>query len=117
METAVRVCRSAGFFEQALALTRKHEQHNSYLKILLEDTKDFQHALEYMATLDFEQVTSLWRFSDAFDKSLALKASLDYNLKAEENVQKYGKEMMAAVPTETTEFLKKLCTGYKPKNS
>ena len=62
VETAVRVCRSAGYFEQALALTRKHKQHNSHLKILLEDTKDFHKALEYMATLEFEQVRTTTRY-------------------------------------------------------
>jgi hypothetical protein len=39
-----------------------------------------------------------------------------YN-QAEENVKKYGKVLMAEVPKETTELLKRLCTDYRPTDS
>lgn len=61
VETAIRVCRGAGYFKQALHLAEKHKLHNWYLKIQLEDIRDYQKALSYMATLDFTQV----RFSVA----------------------------------------------------
>lgn len=57
VETAIKVCRSAGYYKHALYLAEKHSQHNWYLKIQLEDIKDYENALDYMATLQFEEVT------------------------------------------------------------
>ena len=51
-----QVCRQAGYYEHALFLAEKHHQHNLYLKIQLEDIKDYQKALTYIAKLDFEEV-------------------------------------------------------------
>lgn len=36
---------------------------------------------------------------------------------AEKNVKRYGKVLMAEVPQETTELLKRLCTDYRPTDS
>ena len=58
VETAIKVCRSAGYYNHALSLAQKHEQHTWYLKVQLEDIKDYQTALEYMGKLSFEQVNT-----------------------------------------------------------
>ena len=55
LETAIRVCRQAGYFQHALFLARKHEQHDWYLKIQLEDQKNHGDALEYTGTLPFAE--------------------------------------------------------------
>ncbi|XP_072041834.1 vacuolar protein sorting-associated protein 11 homolog [Amphiura filiformis] len=90
VETAIKVCRQAGYYEHALFLAEKHNQHNLYLKIQLEDIKDYQKALTYIAKLDFEE--------------------------AMDNMKKYGKMLMSEVPTQTTDLLKLLCTDYKPSD-
>ncbi len=55
VETAIKVCRSAGYFQHAIYLAEKHKQHDSYLKIQLEDIRDYAKALVYIGKLDFEQ--------------------------------------------------------------
>ncbi len=56
VETAIKVCRSAGYFSHALYLAEKHEEHDWYLKIQLEDIKDYQKALDYIGKLQFSEV-------------------------------------------------------------
>ncbi len=56
VETAIKVCRSAGYYSHALYLAEQHEQHNWYLKIQLEDIKDYTKALTYIGKLDFDEV-------------------------------------------------------------
>ncbi|XP_032237087.2 vacuolar protein sorting-associated protein 11 homolog isoform X2 [Nematostella vectensis] len=88
VETAIKVCRQAGYFKHAVNLANKFEQHDWYLKIQLEDLHDYQKALEYIAQLDFYE--------------------------AESNMKAYGKCLLNNVPIEATNLLKKLCTSYKP---
>lgn len=91
LETAIKVCRQAGYFDHALLLARSHGRHEWYLKILLEDSKDYERAIDYISTLEFKE--------------------------AEKNMKQYGKAMMNALPQRTTDFLKSLCTFYVPKIS
>ncbi len=51
VETAIRVCRQAGYFEQALRLAQDREKHEWHLKILLEDLSDYRQALKYIQNL------------------------------------------------------------------
>jgi len=57
VETAIRVCRSAGYYEHAVFLADKHDQHDSYLKTQLEDLHNYKKALEYIGRLEFEEVS------------------------------------------------------------
>ena len=59
VETAIKVCRQAGYHDHALFLAKKHSQHDWYLKILLEDLKDYDNALDYISTLSFSEVKTL----------------------------------------------------------
>ncbi|KAI1230668.1 hypothetical protein IHE44_0008543, partial [Lamprotornis superbus] len=88
VETAIKVLRQAGYHSHAVYLAEKHEHHEWYLKIQLEDIKNYQEALHYIGKLPFEQ--------------------------AESNMKRYGKILMHHVPNETTELLKILCTDYHP---
>ncbi|CAG2230700.1 PEP5 [Mytilus edulis] len=88
VETAMKVCRQAGYHKHALFLAEKHQKHEWYLRIQLEDNKDYQKALEYIGKLEFDE--------------------------AEENLKKYGKMLISEVPQQTTELLKRLCTDYRP---
>uniref|UniRef100_A0A8C0GXI5 VPS11 core subunit of CORVET and HOPS complexes n=2 Tax=Chelonoidis abingdonii TaxID=106734 RepID=A0A8C0GXI5_CHEAB len=88
VETAIKVLRQAGYLSHAVYLAEKHAHHEWFLKIQLEDIKNYQEALQYIGKLPFDQ--------------------------AESNMKRYGKILMHHVPTETTELLKILCTDYRP---
>ncbi|XP_012139382.1 vacuolar protein sorting 11 isoform X2 [Megachile rotundata] len=89
VEIAIKVCRQASP-EDALLLAQKHNRHEWYLRIQIEDKHEYKKALEYMATLEFEE--------------------------AESNMKKYGNILIENVPNESTQFLKTLCTKYRPSN-
>nr|XP_014429431.1 vacuolar protein sorting-associated protein 11 homolog isoform X2 [Pelodiscus sinensis] len=88
VETAIKVLRQAGYYSHAVYLAEKHAHHEWFLKIQLEDIKNYQEALQYIGKLPFDQ--------------------------AESNMKRYGKILMHHVPNETTELLKILCTDYRP---
>ncbi|XP_036923457.1 vacuolar protein sorting-associated protein 11 homolog isoform X1 [Sturnira hondurensis] len=88
VETAIRVLRQAGYYSQALYLAEDHAHHEWYLKIQLEDIKNYQEALRYIGKLPFEQ--------------------------AESNMKRYGKILMHHIPEQMTQLLKGLCTNYQP---
>ena len=56
METAIKVCRQAGYYNHGLFLAKEHQLNEWYLKIQLEDIKDYQLTLEYIGKLDFDEV-------------------------------------------------------------
>ena len=89
VEIAIKVCRQASP-EDALLLAKKHRKHEWYLRIQIEDKSEYKSALEYMATLDFDE--------------------------AESNMKKYGNILIENVPNEATQFLKTLCTNYRAAN-
>ncbi|PSN48268.1 hypothetical protein C0J52_03049, partial [Blattella germanica] len=76
--------------EDALLLAKKHGMHDWYLKIQIEDRNKYREALEYISSLEFEE--------------------------AESNMKKYGNVLIENAPEEATQFLKKLCTDYRPSN-
>ncbi|XP_011305315.1 vacuolar protein sorting-associated protein 11 homolog [Fopius arisanus] len=86
VEIAIKVCRQASP-EDALLLAKKHKKHEWYLRIQIEDKNEYKTALEYMETLNFEE--------------------------ADDNMKKYGSVLITNVPSEATQFLKKLCTNYR----
>uniref|UniRef100_H2ZAB8 Vacuolar protein sorting-associated protein 11 homolog n=1 Tax=Ciona savignyi TaxID=51511 RepID=H2ZAB8_CIOSA len=90
VETAIRVCRQAGYYEHALQLAEKHHKHKWYLKIQLEDTHQHRKALAYIRQLPFNE--------------------------AENSVKRYGKALVTHVPEETTDLLKLLCTDVNSFN-
>lgn len=85
VETAIRVCRQGKYYDHALKLARKYQEHDWFLKIQLEDKRDFRTALAYIASLPQESAV------------LYLK--------------KYGKVLVANIPDETTNQLVLMCTG------
>ncbi|CAB1316601.1 unnamed protein product [Coregonus sp. 'balchen'] len=88
VEIAIKVLRQAGYHSHAVFLAERHQHHEWYLKIQLEDLKNYQEALRYIGRLPFEQ--------------------------AERNMKRYGKTLMHHVPDGTTLLLKGLCTDYQP---
>lgn len=56
LDTAIRVCRQAGFFEHATYLARKYGRHEDYLRIQIEDAQECDEALKYLRNLGPEAV-------------------------------------------------------------
>ncbi|KAG6901941.1 hypothetical protein C0995_006463 [Termitomyces sp. Mi166 len=88
LDTAIRVCRQAGYFEHASYLAKKYERHEDYLRIQIEDAGNYSDALQYLRKLG----------SDA----------------AESNLARYGRAMLENLPEETTKLLIDLCTSSGP---
>jgi hypothetical protein len=85
--TAINVCRQANYFDHALYLARKHQRHDLYLAIQVDDTANLADALAYIASLP-----------DSRD--------------VERFVKQYGAKLILTLPQETTELLKTLCTHW-----
>ncbi|KAI7856217.1 hypothetical protein BDC45DRAFT_581080 [Circinella umbellata] len=85
LETAISVCRQAGYYEHAVYLAEKFQEHDLYLDIVIEDMRDYDAALHYIRKLTPHEA----------DKSL----------------QKYSKTLLAHLPEQTTQLLIDLCTG------
>ena len=79
VETAIKVCRQAHYFKQALQLAKKHQKHKWFLKIVLEDTHEYEQALEYIKKLSFSGI--------------------------EKALDQYGQTLMNSLPSETTDLL------------
>ena len=62
LETAIRVCRQAGYFEHASYLAKKYDRHEDYLRIQVEDAANYKEALQYLRKLGADAVSgsSLW---------------------------------------------------------
>lgn len=72
-------------------LAKRHEKHDWYIKLLVEDHQKYVDVLDYISGLGFEN--------------------------AELYMKKYGNILIQKAPKESTQFLKKLCTSYKPKDA
>ncbi|KAJ2009968.1 Vacuolar protein sorting-associated protein 11, partial [Coemansia sp. S680] len=83
VDTAIHVCRQAGFYDQALYLADKFAKTGMYLKLKVEDQDDIKAALEYMHKL-----------GDS-DASVYLA--------------ELGRRCLASLPRETTELLVEVC--------
>ncbi|KAI8830843.1 hypothetical protein BC829DRAFT_437924 [Chytridium lagenaria] len=84
VETAMRVCRQAGYYDHALWLAKRFKRHSHCLQILVEDLKRFSDAVEYVASLE------------------------PYEEEAE--LKRYGPVLVTQLPEETTAVLVRLCT-------
>ncbi|KAF9350881.1 hypothetical protein BGX34_000945 [Mortierella sp. NVP85] len=85
LETAIQVCRQAGYYEHAVYLAERFEEHDLYLTVQIDDLKQYDRALGYMRRLG--------------------------PLEADKNLQKYGKVLLAHLPEQTTQVLVDLCSG------
>ncbi|KAL4429983.1 hypothetical protein ABPG77_004353, partial [Micractinium sp. CCAP 211/92] len=83
IDTAIRVCRSAGYHEHALYVALAAGERASYLDILLEDCHRYSEGLQYIRGLPRQEAAAA--------------------------LQKYGKALLGALPVETTALLMGLC--------
>ncbi|XP_072944579.1 vacuolar protein sorting-associated protein 11 homolog [Epargyreus clarus] len=89
VDVAIKVVRQVSV-DDALSLAAIHKRHDWYLKMIIEDKKEYKQAIDYIADLEFE------------DAELFMK--------------KYGHKLIQHEPEESNKLLKLLCTDYKPRN-
>ncbi|KAH7422083.1 hypothetical protein KP509_13G089700 [Ceratopteris richardii] len=85
VETAVKVCRAAGYHQHAMYVAKKAGEHEWYLKILLEDLGGYDEALQYISSLPL------------YEAAVRLK--------------QYGKILVCHKPPETIDVLLGICVG------
>ncbi|KAG2041346.1 hypothetical protein BDR03DRAFT_1007183 [Suillus americanus] len=88
LDTAIRVCRQAGYFDHASYLAKRYNRHEEYLRVMIEDAGKYGEALTYL-------------------RHLGAAA-------AESNLARYGRAMLDNLPEETTQLLIDLCTVSGP---
>ncbi|KAL2069728.1 hypothetical protein VTL71DRAFT_14407 [Oculimacula yallundae] len=90
LDTAISMCRQGGYYDQAAYLATKHGEHELVVDILIEDSKLYSEALQY-----------IWRLEpDA----------------AYPNMMKYARVLLEHCPKETTELFIEYFTGrYQTK--
>ncbi|KAK4221296.1 hypothetical protein QBC38DRAFT_513637 [Podospora fimiseda] len=54
LDTAISMCRQGGYYEQAAYLAKKHGEHDLVVDILIEDSKSYAEALDFILHLDPE---------------------------------------------------------------
>jgi vacuolar protein sorting-associated protein 11 len=57
LDTVIRVCRQAGYYDHAAYLAKKYKRHDDYLRITIEDKADYGKALSYFRTSRSESVS------------------------------------------------------------
>jgi hypothetical protein len=75
VEIAIKVCRQASS-EDALLLAKKHGMHDWYLKIQIEDRGMYREALEYISSLEFEDVSKIENNQFVCDSTMYLCAEI-----------------------------------------
>lgn len=79
LDTAIAMCRQGGYYEQAAYLAKRHGETELVVDILIEDSKSYAEALDYIWRQDAEVVRRLlpWLcFSNADDLGLSMHAKI-----------------------------------------
>jgi len=89
-DTAITMCRQGGYHDQAVFLAKKHGEHDLVVDILVEDSRRYDEALDY-----------IWR----------LEPDLAYV-----NLMKYARVLLEHCPKDATQLFIDYYTGkYRPK--
>lgn len=123
LDTAIRVCRQAGFFAHAAYLARRWGRHDDYLRVLVEDVGDSSVELTLGGTRRSpgtknekgdERKTEINGYSAAVSYLREVGGDC-----AESALTHYGRALLDHLPEETTQLLIDLCTiaGHLPESS
>ncbi|KAF9893293.1 hypothetical protein FE257_011723 [Aspergillus nanangensis] len=92
LETAIAMCRQGGYYEQAAYLATKYGENDMVVDILIEDSKKYAEAVEY-----------IWR----------LDSELAYD-----NLMKYARVLLSNCPQRTTElFIEYYRGSFTPRTT
>ncbi|KAJ1979719.1 Vacuolar protein sorting-associated protein 11 [Dimargaris cristalligena] len=93
VDTAIKVCRQAGYADHALALARRFNQHGVYLEIQIEDIGNLNEAVDYLR-------------HGTFDASERV-----------EYLTRYGQRLLDQLPDQTTQLFIDTCTRIEPNTT
>jgi hypothetical protein len=62
LDTAIRVCRQAGYFDHASYLAKRYQRHEEYLRVMIEDAGKYGEALTYLRHLGAAAVRPIFVF-------------------------------------------------------
>ncbi|KAI5291018.1 hypothetical protein KEM54_006646 [Ascosphaera aggregata] len=89
LDTAIRMCRQGGYFEQAAYLAEKYGESDLVVDILVEDSKDYNKAIEFLRTVPADKMYA--------------------------NLMKFSRVLLGHHPEDTTRLFVDFYTGqYKP---
>lgn len=90
LETAISMCRQGGYYDQAVFLAKKNNEHELVIDILIEDSKKYEDALDY-----------IWRLAPEM---------------AYPNLMKYARVLLEHCQEDATQIFIDYYTGqYRPK--
>ena len=90
LETAIAMCRQGGYHDQAVFLSKKHGEHDRVVDILIEDSKRYDEALDYIHRREPDVAYS--------------------------NLLRYARVLLENCPDETTQLFIEYYVGqYRPK--
>lgn len=141
LDTAIRVCRQAGFFAHAAYLARRWGRHDDYLRVLVEDvggssvelkfgaggvsggskndvgsgkadTNGYKEAVSYLREVGGTCVSNRTSVNTLTDSSW-------FPVQAESGLARYGRALLDHLTEETTQLLIDICTiaGHLPPSS
>ncbi|KAI8826715.1 uncharacterized protein EV422DRAFT_511151 [Fimicolochytrium jonesii] len=84
VETAIRVCRQGRYYSHALYLAKKFGENEWYLRIQVEDLKDYAQAVKYVEAMELSE--------------------------SKRSLAKYGYTLVTEMPAEMTQLLLRLCS-------
>ncbi|KAL8913895.1 MAG: hypothetical protein Q9171_001388 [Xanthocarpia ochracea] len=90
LETAIAMCRQGGYHDQAVFLSKKHGEHDRVVDILIEDSKRYDEALDYIHRREPDVAYS--------------------------NLMRYARVLLENCPNDTTQLFIEYYVGqYRPK--
>ncbi|KFA70363.1 hypothetical protein S40285_01748 [Stachybotrys chlorohalonatus IBT 40285] len=109
LDTAITMCRQGGYYEQAAYLAKKHGEIDLVVDIVIEDSKDYSEALDF-----------IWRQDPAvvcYPSPSTMRVHSNHN-QAYGCLDKYARVLIENCPEEATKLFVDYFTGkYKPRRT
>ncbi|KAH0827300.1 hypothetical protein J3R83DRAFT_3923 [Lanmaoa asiatica] len=103
LDTAIRVCRQAGFFEQAAYLAKRWGRHEDYLRVVVED----------IGAGSGDVKVDKGKIENGYSEAVSYLREVG-GAGAESNLARYCRALLDNLPNETTQLLIDLCTISGP---
>ncbi|KAF8551497.1 hypothetical protein OG21DRAFT_1499077 [Imleria badia] len=107
LDTAIRVCRQAGFFEQAAYLAKRWGRHEDFLRVVVEDIGAGSGDVKATEKADRGKIENGYKAAVGYLREVG-------GAGAESNLARYCRALLDNLPNETTQLLIDLCTISGP---
>ncbi|KAF9220088.1 hypothetical protein BS17DRAFT_788227 [Gyrodon lividus] len=105
LDTAIRVCRQAGFFEHAAYLAKRWGRHEDYLRVVVEDIGAGGPGVRGATQEGVEK----GKIGNGYKEAVSYLREVG-GAAAESNLPRYCRALLDNLPNETTQLLIDLCT-------